>query len=132
MRLYPPAYVVGRQTLEDYELCGYSIPVGSTLLMSQYVMHRNPRYFPDPERFDPDRWTPEAEARRPRFSYFPFGGGPRVCIGEPFAWTEGILVLAALAQSWQARLLPGQTVGLRPMITLRPKNGVWMRLERVK
>jgi cytochrome P450 len=132
MRLYPPAYVVGRETLEEYELCGYRIPVGASLLMSQYVMHRNPRYFPDPERFDPDRFTPEAEAKRPKFSYFPFGGGPRVCIGEPFAWTEGILVLAALAQAWQPRLMPGQTIGVRPLITLRPQNGVWMRLERVK
>ncbi len=127
MRLYPPAYVVGRQSIEAYEVCGYSIPVGSTILMSQYVMHRNPRYFPDPERFDPQRWTPEAEAQRPKFSYFPFGGGPRVCIGESFAWTEGILVLATLAQAWRARLLPGQTIGVRPLITLRPKNGVWMR-----
>lgn len=132
MRLYPPAYVIGREAVEEHELCGYSIPVGATLLMSQYVMHRNPRYFPEPERFDPGRWTPEAEARRPKFSYFPFGGGPRVCIGEPFAWAEGILVLASLAQAWQPRLLPGQTIDTRPLITLRPKNGVWMRLEQVK
>ena len=69
--------------------------------MSQYVMHRDPRYFPDPERFDPERWTPEAQASRPKFSYFPFGGGARVCIGEQFAWMEGILLLATIAQQWQ-------------------------------
>ncbi|MER2599223.1 MAG: cytochrome P450 [Caldilineales bacterium] len=130
LRLYPPAYIVGREVVEPYPLRDYVLPVGATVFISQYVMHRDPRYWFDAERFDPQRWTPEAQARRPRFSYFPFGGGPRVCIGEGFAWTEGILLLATLAQHWQARLLPGHHVQPEPLITLRPKNGLPMTLHR--
>ncbi|HEX2721600.1 MAG TPA: cytochrome P450, partial [Gemmatimonadaceae bacterium] len=100
------------------------------VLMSQYIMHRNPEYFPHPERFDPARWTPEAQASRPKFSYFPFGGGTRVCIGEQFAWMEGILLVAAIARKWQMRLEPGHPVEVQPLITLRPKYGMRMQLER--
>ncbi|RMD97236.1 MAG: cytochrome P450 [Calditrichaeota bacterium] len=124
MRLYPPAYLIGRRATGDFELGGYRIPAGSIILMSQFIMHRNPDYFPEPEKFNPDRWTAEAEARRPRFAYFPFGGGPRVCIGEAFAWMEGVLVLATLAQTWQPELVPGHPVAMRPLITLRPKYGI--------
>ncbi len=130
MRLYPPAYAIGRQVVEPYPVRDYVIEPGATVFVSQYVMHRDPRYWFDFERFDPNRWTPEAQARRPRFSYFPFSAGPRVCIGEGFAWTEGILVLAALAQRWQARLVLGQPVALEPLITLRPKHGMRMTLHR--
>jgi cytochrome P450 len=130
MRLYPPAYILGRRVLGDYPLGRYTIPAGSLVLMSQYVMHRDPRYFPDPERFDPERWTREAQAARPKFSYFPFGGGPRLCIGESFAWMEGVLLLATLAQQWRLRLVPGHPVKLRPLITLRPKHGMRMTLHR--
>jgi cytochrome P450 len=130
MRLYPPAYAIGRQTIEPYPVRDYVIEPGATVFISQYVMHRDPRYWFDFERFDPNRWTPEAQARRPKFSYFPFSAGPRVCIGEGFAWTEGILVLAALAQRWQARLVLGQPVTLEPLITLRPKHGMRMTLHR--
>jgi cytochrome P450 len=130
MRLYPPAWALGRLALEDYEVGGYHIPRGSLVLVSQYVMHRDPRFFPDPERFDPERWTPEAKAARPQFSYFPFGGGPRRCVGEGFAWTEGVLILAALARHWRASVMPGRVVETRPRITLRPgAGGVPMRLE---
>ena len=94
--------------------------------MSQYVMHRDARYFSDPLRFDPERWTAAAREARPQFSYFPFGGGPRRCIGESFAWMEGILLVATLAQQWQMRLAPNQVVALRPVITLRPKHGMRM------
>ncbi len=132
LRLYPPAYVIGREPVRDVQVGGYILPAGSTVFMSQYIMHRNPSYFPDPERFDPQRWTPEAEADRPKYSYFPFGGGPRVCIGEQFAWTEGILVLATLAQHWRPRLKGSAPVGLQPMITLRPQGGVPMVLEQVE
>ena len=132
MRLFPPAYVIGREPQEEVEIGGYSIPAGATVFMSQYVMQRNPRYFPDPEKFDPGRWTTEAEAARPKFAYFPFGGGPRVCIGEQFAWLEGILVLATLARCWQPRLAVTPPVGLQPLITLRPQGGVPMRLEPVR
>jgi cytochrome P450 len=91
-------------------------------------MHRNPDYFPEPERFDPERWNPQEKAKRPRFSYFPFGGGPRSCIGEAFAWMEGILVIATIARDWKMRIKPGHSVILQPLVTLRPKYGMQMRL----
>ncbi|HMV50353.1 MAG TPA: cytochrome P450 [Blastocatellia bacterium] len=130
MRVYPPAWIIGRRALTDYQIGGYQVPARSIILMSQYVAHHNPKYFPDPERFDPERWTPEARESRPKFSYFPFGGGPRLCIGEHFAWMEGVLVMATLAQRWQMRLAPGHPVELEPIVTLRPKYGMRMRLER--
>jgi cytochrome P450 len=133
MRLYPPAWAIGRLALEDYEVGGYLIPRGALVIVSQYVVHRDPRFWPDPERFDPERWTPEAKADRPQFAYFPFGGGPRRCVGEGFAWTETVLILAALARRWRARPVPGRAVELRPRITLRPgPGGVPMRLEERK
>ena len=103
MRLYPPAWAVGRMAVEDHEADGYFIPKGSLVLASQYVMHRDPRYFPDPERFDPERWTPEAKEARPPFSYFPFGGGVRRCIGEGFAWME-IVSCSHPARRWRMHL----------------------------
>lgn len=130
MRLFPPAWAIGRRALKDFEADGFTVPAGSVVLMSQYIMHRDARYFPDPEKFDPERWTPERQAERPKFSYFPFGGGARVCIGEQFAWMEGILLIAAIAQQWQMRLVPGHVVDLQPLITLRPKYGMRMTLER--
>ncbi len=130
LRLYPPAWVVGRRVLEDYEAEGYVLPAQSIVLLAQSVTHSDPRYFPDPDRFDPDRWTSEAEAERPKFAYFPFGGGPRVCIGEQFAWMEGILLLATLGQAWRLRLAPGQSVATQPIITLRPRYGMRMRVEK--
>ena len=93
-------------------------------------MHRDSRYYPDPFRFQPQRWTPEAKTSRPKFSYFPFGGGPRVCLGEAFAWMEGVLVVATLAQKWQMQLIPGHPVELQPLITLRPKYGMRMTVRR--
>ena len=129
LRLYPPAWIMGRQAREPIELGGYTLPAGATLIFSQWAVQRDPRWWPDPLRFDPARWTTDTTTARPRFAYFPFGGGPRVCIGEPFAWMEGILVLAALGQRWWMRLAPGQRVELNPGITLRPKQGMKMRLE---
>jgi cytochrome P450 len=130
MRLYPPAWALGRLAMTECEIGGYVIPPKSLVLMSQFVMHRDPRYFPEPLRFDPDRWTAEARDSRPQFSYFPFGGGPRRCIGESFAWMEGVLLIAALAQHWQMRLVPNHPVALKPVITLRPKHGMRMTLTR--
>jgi cytochrome P450 len=130
MRMYPPAWIIGRRALTDYRINGYDVPARSIILMSQYVMHHNPKYFPDPDRFDPERWTPEARESRPKFSYFPFGGGPRLCIGEHFAWMEGVLVMATLAQKWRMRLVPGAPVEMQPIVTLRPKHGMQMLLER--
>ena len=130
LRLYPPAWAIGRRALNSFEVRGYTVPGKSVVLMSQYIMHRDPRYFPDPERFDPERWTPEAQAQRPKFSYFPFGGGTRVCIGEQFAWMEGILLIASIAQHWRLRLVKSQRVEVQPLITLRPRHGMQMTLER--
>lgn len=129
MRIYPPAWLIGRRALGDYNVGEYAIPARSILLTSQYVMHHNPKYFPDPERFDPERWLPEARESRPQFSYFPFGGGPRLCIGEHFAWMEGVLVLATLARKWRLRLAPGHPVEMQPLVTLRPKYGMKMTIE---
>jgi cytochrome P450 len=126
MRLYPPAWIIGRRALGPFEASGYEIPARSIILASQYVTHRDARWFPEPERFDPERFTPERQAERPKFAYFPFGGGPRVCIGEQFAWMEGILLLATIAQRWRLRLVPGHPVALQPIITLRPKHGMKM------
>lgn len=130
MRLYPPAWALGRLAVKEFEIAGYVVPRKSLVLMSQYVMHRDPRYFPAPLRFDPDRWTAEARDSRPQFSYFPFGGGPRRCIGEGFAWMEGILLIATLAGQWQMRLVPNHPVALKPVITLRPKHGMRMTVTR--
>jgi cytochrome P450 len=130
MRLYPPAWTIGRQAINDYKVDKYVIPAGSIVLMSQYVMHRNPRYFADPEVFYPDRWNKEQKSQLPRFSYFPFGGGIRGCVGEPFAWMEGILLIATICRQWKMQHDPDHKVELKPLITLRPKYGMRMKLER--
>jgi cytochrome P450 len=128
MRLYPPVWAIGRQATKDCKIGDYVIPAGSSILMSQYLMHHNPLYFPEPERFDPERWNPQEKAKRPRFSYFPFGGGVRSCIGETFAWMEGILIIATIARRWKMRIMPGHPIVLQPLVTLRPKYGMQMRL----
>lgn len=129
MRLLPPAWALGYQALRDTRLGNYPIPKGAVVNAVQYLMHRDPRYWKDPETFDPDRFLPEEKAKRPRFTYFPFGGGMRQCIGESFAWMEGVLVLSVLARRWAPRLVPGYKLELFPSITLRPKNGMPMVLE---
>jgi cytochrome P450 len=130
MRLYPPAWIIGRRTLQEYEIGSYRLPVNTLMLLSPFVIQRDARYFPDPLRFDPERWTPEAKAARPRFSYCPFGGGSRQCIGEAFAWMEGTLLVATLAQHWRMRLVLGHPVAPRPLVTLRPKFGMKMTVEQ--
>ena len=129
MRLYPPVWTMGRFAINDYPLGGYTIPKGSSLMFSQYVMHHNEKYFDNPETFDPDRWTEEFKMHLPRFSYFPFGGGIRGCVGEPFAWQEGILLIATISSYWSMRLVPNQRVKLQPGITLNPRNGIKMKLK---
>ena len=127
MRLYPPAHAFGRKNLEPFELGGYTVPAESTILFSPFAMHRHERYWPEPERFDPDRWASgEQVDDRPKHCYIPFGGGPRTCIGEPFAWMEGVLILASIAQQWQLDLEPGHVVETQPLITLRPRYGMRM------
>ena len=109
MRLYPPAWAMGRQSTADVELGPYRFPAGTYFFFSQYIIQRSPEYFPDPLRFDPERFLPEQKAKRPRFAYFPFGAGSRQCIGEAFAWMEGVLMVATIAQQWRLRFVPGQT-----------------------
>jgi len=123
MRLYPPAWTMGRRAVVDYRWDGHRIPAGSLILMSQWVVHRDPRFWPEPDRFDPQRWLSEAKAH-PRFAYFPFGAGNRVCIGEGFAWTEAMLVLATIAQRWRLTLDPTHPIEPLPLITLRTRHGV--------
>jgi cytochrome P450 len=129
IRLYPPAWAMGRYALHDFQLGEFFLPAKTTVLMSQFITHRDPRFFPDPLRFDPERFTPEAKARRAKFTYFPFGAGFRQCIGESFAWMEGVLLLATLGQKWKLRLVPDHPVEPEPLITLRPKHGMRMSLE---
>ena len=130
MRLYPPAWGLGRKAIRDEEIGGYRVPAGAYVVMSAYVTQHDERFFTDPWRFDPDRFTEQAKAARPKFAYFPFGGGARQCIGEPFAWMEGVLILATLAQQWRLRLVPGHRVETQALITLRPRYGMRMVPER--
>jgi cytochrome P450 len=130
MRLYPPAWAVGRRAISDFEAGGYHIPARSMVLMSQYITHRDARFYPNPERFDPDRWLPEIASKRPKFSYFPFGGGTRICIGEQFAWMEGVLILATIGQRWKLRHDGNGDPEIEPQITLRPRGGLQMRIVR--
>ena len=128
MRLYPPAWLIGRVAAEDHAAAGYRVRAGSVVIMSPWAVHRDARYFPAPETFDPDRWSADRQAARPKFSYFPFGGGSRGCIGEPFALMEGVLVLASLAQRWKFRLI-GDRPRIYPAITLRPSPGIQVIVE---
>lgn len=126
LRLYPPAWAITRISKEPCEIGGVAVPGGSVCIVSQWVLHRDARFFPAPDRFDPDRWRPELRDSRPRFSYFPFGGGTRVCIGERFAWTEMMLVVATLAQKWRLQRADDTPVEVMPLLTLRPKSPIRM------
>jgi len=139
MRLYPPAWAMGRKALHDFELGPYRLPGGTTVIACQYVLHRDARFFPDPLAFRPERFASEGEDKvsayafgtrlsRPKMTYIPFGAGPRQCIGEAFAWMEGVLALATVAQRWKLRLAPGQRVEPEPLITLRPRYGMKMQI----
>jgi cytochrome P450 len=130
MRLYPPVTDVSRETTRDCEIGGYSIPKGCTLIMSQWVMHRDPRYFADPESFAPDRWENDLEKQLPRGVYFPFGDGARVCIGKSFALMEAVLILATIAQRFHLELESDNAIALQPSITLRPKHGIQVVLKK--
>ncbi len=130
MRLYPPAWAMGRQATEAVAIGPYKLPRHAYVFFSQYLIQRDAKYFPDPLEFRPERFTAEAKAARPKFAYFPFGGGGRQCIGESFAWMEATLVLATMAQSWRLGLVPGQRIELQPKITLRPKFGIKVVAER--
>jgi cytochrome P450 len=130
MRLYPPAWIIGRRAINEYTIGPYRLPPKTIVFMSPFVMHRDGRFYPHPQRFDPDRWTPAFEAGLPKFAYFPFGGGARQCIGEQFAWMEAVLVLATLVQGQRLELDAAQRVVTQPLITLRSKYGMKMRVTR--
>jgi cytochrome P450 len=130
LRVYPPAWAVERRALEDFEVGGHVIRKGTFVVASQWLVHRDPRWWSEPERFNPDRWAPEQEAMRPKFAYFPFGAGTRICIGEHFAWMEAMLLLATLAQRWRVHYDGAEAPVPEPLVTLRPKGGLAARLER--
>jgi cytochrome P450 len=131
MRLYPPAYAIARSAVRDTEIDGFPIHKDELVLMAQWLIHRDARYFEDPLRFDPDRFLPEREARIPRFAYFPFGGGRRICIGNQFALMEGQIILDTLARQFSMELVHGPPVKFQPLLTLRPKDGIQVTLRRV-
>jgi len=129
LRLYPPAYVIGRQPLEDCTIGGYRVAAGTSILISKYVTHRDPRFFERPDEFDPDRWNDGLIKRLPKYTYFPFGGGPRVCIGNSFAMLEAVLVVATVAQRFHFDWAAEPPVVPWPSITLRPRHGIHMVLR---
>src|SRR5262249_13704530 len=129
LRLYPPAWGIARLTMEPHEIAGYPIEPGNGVACAQWTVHRDPRWFDAPLEFRPERWEDGLAKRLPRFAYFPFGGGPRQCIGNAFALMEAALVLATIAQNFRFRLVPGHPVETLPSITLRPKHGVRVTLE---
>ena len=128
LRLYPPAWGIARTVEEPYEAFGARFPKNALVLTSQWIIQHDDRWWRDPMRFDPERWTAAARAARPKFSYFPFGAGPRQCIGESFAWMEGVLLLASIARNWRFSIVPESKVGLQPLITLRPKYGMKLKI----
>jgi cytochrome P450 len=133
MRLYPPAYMFGREPIQSVKIGDFEIPKGTTVFMSQWVTHRDPRFFDDPEKFQPERWSPERSKAIPKYAYFPFGGGPRACIGNNFALMEACLILATLIRRWHFQLSPDHPVVPQPLMTLRPAFGIkGMLTKRVK
>lgn len=129
-RLYPSVWCIDRFLRDDFSFGGARVPAGSIVMASQRVMHLDPRFFPDPERFDPARWTAKARATRPEFSYFPFSAGPRACAGEEFAVLQDLLVMGVLAGKWKATLVPGQKLEPVPQKSMSPRYGIRMKLER--
>ncbi|MCA9664245.1 MAG: cytochrome P450 [Myxococcales bacterium] len=128
MRLYPPAWMIARRAREADVIQGYDIPAGSFVYIAQYAVHRNPRYWPDPERYDPDRFLPERVAERPKLAYLPFAHGPRKCIGDHFAQMEAVIILATLGRALRFELLDGQRIEIEPSVTLRPRYGLRMHV----
>lgn len=126
MRLYPPAWIISREALEDCNIGGYRVHAGTQIIMSQWVTHRDPRYFPNPEEFIPARWADDIVKSLPDYAYFPFGGGPRICIGSSFAMMETVLLVATILQKFRLSLAPGFSVIPWPSLTLRPKSGIRM------
>ena len=130
LRLYPPSWISTRRAIECDTIGGYRIPANALVVMSPYVTHRRVNEWPNPEGFDPDRFTPEENAARPRFAYFPFGGGPHLCIGQSFALVEAQLIVASIAQRYRLALTLSQQIEVAPLVTLRPKHGMLMRIRQ--
>jgi cytochrome P450 len=130
MRLYPPAYGVGREAIQEFELGGYRIPAKAQLFMFQWATQRDPRFFVEPNGFYPERWTEEFTSSLPKYAYFPFGGGPRACIGNYFAMMEVVLLLATIGQRFRFSLLPDHQVSLMPAMSLRPAGGIPVRVAQ--
>jgi cytochrome P450 len=127
MRIFPPVWVVGRRALEDVTIGDYEVPKRTIVIMSQYLVHRDERWWPNAMEFRPGRWLDEqAGEARPKFAYFPFGGGGRICIGDAFAWTEGVLILAVMARRWRFEAAADSKIEINPTVTLRPKHGLKM------
>jgi cytochrome P450 len=129
LRLYPPVLAIGRKVVESFELGGYSIPRGAQVLVSPYVMHRDPRYYREPAAFLPERWLSSETASLPRFAYFPFSGGPRICIGNHFAMLEACLVLALVMSQVELHAVPGFRLDTASSVTLRPRDGLPIRVR---
>jgi cytochrome P450 len=129
MRLYPPAWGVARTVIGDFDLAGYHIPAGANIVMSQWIMHHDSRFFSQPDDFNPDRWSDAACQNLPRFAYFPFGGGPRQCIGASFAMTEAILILTSIVRKYRLVQVHDDPILPVPSLTLRPKTPIRMRIE---
>ncbi len=130
LRLFPPAWLIAREAVETCEIGGYPVPAGATIYIAMWAMHRDPRYFENPEEFLPERWLDGLSQRLPRHVYLPFGGGPRTCIGNRFAMMEAMLILATIAQQFRLSWQPDCSVKPAPLLTLRPAGGVWVRLAR--
>jgi len=129
MRLYPPAYAVGREAIEETEIGGYPVPKGTQLFAFQWVTHRDPRYFDEPDAVKPERWSAENSEQIPKYAYFPFGAGPRQCIGNYFAMMEVVLLLATIGQRFRFVLDPEHKVDVLPVLSLRPKSGIKVIIE---
>jgi cytochrome P450 len=132
MRLFPPAYAIARSAVRDTAIGGFAIRKDELVFISQWLIHRDARFFPDPLRFDPDRFLPEREAQIPRYAYLPFGGGRRICIGNHFALTEGQIILNTIAQRFTMELVSSRKMKFQPLITLRPKGGIQVRLRGLR
>jgi cytochrome P450 len=130
MRLYPPGWAIARTVIREFEIGGYRVPANANVVMSQWVMHRDGRFFAEPEKFDPDRWLPERAQTVPKYAYFPFGAGPRGCIGSSFAMMEAMVLLATIGQRFQLRVVPEQAIVPMPSVTLRPKYGIRVMIQR--
>ena len=130
LRLYPPSWAMSRQATDHHDLGGRQVAPGDIVICPQWVVHRDPRWWPDAGSCVPDRWEGDVDAERPRWSYFPFGAGTRRCLGESFAWTEAVLALATVVSRWRMHPIAAQPVELEPLITLRPRGGLWLRPER--